>query len=206
MRKNNVKANICIICEGNEEFRYLERLKELGVWSEIYAVKLINAESIDKIAPTYQYVFSANSYDLVFVFCDTETEPYNQFNALIQKISDLYGTRNASKNLVLFANPCTIQIILSHFEKVRLTTNKKSVNGKLIKKLTGVSEYKATARQLDKLNKMISSENYVVMKTNLEDISSDPKVIPSTNFLRLLEHVESEDTKWIRKLQKTIGI
>ena len=51
MRKNNVKANICIICEGNEEFRYLERLKELGVWSEIYAVKLINAESIEKIAP-----------------------------------------------------------------------------------------------------------------------------------------------------------
>ena len=74
------------------------------------------------------------------------------------------------------------------------------------KKRAGVSEYKATARQLDKLNKMISSENYVVMKTNLEDISSDPKVIQSTNFLRLVEHVESEDTKWIRKLQKTIGI
>ena len=206
MRKNNVKANICIICEGNEEFRYLERLKELGVWSEIYAVKLINAESIDKIAPRYQYVLSANSYDLVFVFCDTETEPYKQFNAVIQKINDLYGTRNASKNLVLFANPCTMQIILSHFEKLRLTTNKKSVNGKLIENLTCVSEYRATARQLDKLNKMISSANYVVMKTNLEDISSDPKVIPSTNFLQLLEHLESEDTEWIRKLQKTIWI
>ena len=44
------------------------------------------------------------------------------------------------------------------------------------------------------------------MKTNLEGISSDPKVIPSTNFLRLLEHLESEDTEWMRKLQKTIGI
>lgn len=206
MRKSNMKVNICIICEGNEEFRYLKRLKELNVWNKNYSVKLINADSIDNIAPRYQYTLSTNSYDLIFVFCDTETEPYEQFNILIQKINDLYGTRKASNNLIFFANPCTMQIILSHFDKLRLATNKKSVNGKLIEKLTGISEYRATSKQLDKLNKMISPKNYAVMKTNLEDISNDPMVLPSSNFLLFLAHLESEDTKWIRKLQKTIGI
>ena len=28
------KHKICIICEGNEEYEYLNRLKSLGVWNE----------------------------------------------------------------------------------------------------------------------------------------------------------------------------
>lgn len=27
------KHKICIICEGNEEYEYLNRLKSLGVWN-----------------------------------------------------------------------------------------------------------------------------------------------------------------------------
>lgn len=30
------KYKICIICEGNEEYEYLKRLKELKVWNENY--------------------------------------------------------------------------------------------------------------------------------------------------------------------------
>lgn len=32
------KHRVCIICEGNEEYKYLDRLKELKVWSDIYDV------------------------------------------------------------------------------------------------------------------------------------------------------------------------
>ena len=35
------KHKICIICEGNEEYKYLERLKELHVWSDIYDISLV---------------------------------------------------------------------------------------------------------------------------------------------------------------------
>lgn len=30
------KYKICIICEGNEEYEYLKRLKDLKVWNEQY--------------------------------------------------------------------------------------------------------------------------------------------------------------------------
>ena len=32
---------ICIICEGNEEYEYLKRLKDLNVWNEQYEVSLV---------------------------------------------------------------------------------------------------------------------------------------------------------------------
>lgn len=34
---------ICITCEGNEEYEYLNRLKDLKVWNEQYNISLINA-------------------------------------------------------------------------------------------------------------------------------------------------------------------
>ena len=34
---------ICIICEGNEEYEYLNRLKNLKVWTEQYDISLVNA-------------------------------------------------------------------------------------------------------------------------------------------------------------------
>ena len=34
---------ICIICEGDEEVDYINRLIELKVWNEKYDVKLLNA-------------------------------------------------------------------------------------------------------------------------------------------------------------------
>ena len=38
------KNKICIICEGDEEYDYLSRLNELGVWNEQYDVSLDNAD------------------------------------------------------------------------------------------------------------------------------------------------------------------
>lgn len=34
---------ICIICEGNEEYKYLDRLKELKIWNKQYDISLENA-------------------------------------------------------------------------------------------------------------------------------------------------------------------
>ena len=34
---------ICIICEGNEEYEYLDRLIALKVWSGQYDISLVNA-------------------------------------------------------------------------------------------------------------------------------------------------------------------
>lgn len=37
------KHKICIICEGNEEYAYLDKIKSLNVWNDQYAIFLDNA-------------------------------------------------------------------------------------------------------------------------------------------------------------------
>ena len=48
------KHKICIICEGNEEYEYLKRLKDLNVWNEQYEVSLVNAGGNGNIPARYQ--------------------------------------------------------------------------------------------------------------------------------------------------------
>ena len=206
MRTIKAQHRLCVICEGSEEFQYLKRLKELGVWSDIYSIKLINVGSIDNIAPRYQYEFSQIGYDLIFVFCDTETAPYEQFKRMKEKIGNLYQKGKASDKLVIFANPCTMQIVLSHFEKVRLRTNSKSANGRLIERLTGIAEYRAKAGQLDAISKLLTKENYDEMKENLSDMSTELEIVPSTNFLQFVERLESNDAKWVNKAKRGYGV
>jgi hypothetical protein len=38
------KHKICVICEGNEEYQYLNKLKSLNVWDSQYEFILDNAE------------------------------------------------------------------------------------------------------------------------------------------------------------------
>ena len=48
------KQRICIICEGNEEYFYLDRLKELQVWNEQYHIELVNANGNGNIPARYK--------------------------------------------------------------------------------------------------------------------------------------------------------
>lgn len=59
---------ICIICEGDEEYDYLTRLKELQVWDKQYSVKIKNAGSIDNIGAMYQNEYSNDNYEVVLIF------------------------------------------------------------------------------------------------------------------------------------------
>ena len=80
---------ICIVCEGDEEYDYLSRLKELQVWSKQYSVKPKNAGSIDNIAAIYQDAYTNDNYEAVLIFCDTELAPYEQYNRLKGKLTEL---------------------------------------------------------------------------------------------------------------------
>ena len=63
---------ICIICEGNEEYEYLDRLIALKVWSGQYDISLVNAGGNGNIPARYQDRYQNGSYEIVLVFCDTE--------------------------------------------------------------------------------------------------------------------------------------
>jgi hypothetical protein len=187
---------ILIICEGYEEFDYISKLKNCNVWDSGYIFKLKNAKSIDNIFPIYQNEYQNDNYDLVLIYCDTEVQPFSQFERLLNNINRFHGNK-VGKDIVMFANPCTMQIILSHFDLVNLKTNSKSVNGKLIAKLIGVNDYIATEQQREDIMNKINSSNYLTMKSNISQIKNNYVVVPSTNILWFFNNFENKNSSWI---------
>lgn len=57
------KHKICIICEGNEEYEYLNRLKSLNVWNEKYEISLVNAGGNGNIPARYQNAAESGASD-----------------------------------------------------------------------------------------------------------------------------------------------
>jgi hypothetical protein len=109
------KQKICIICEGNEEYSYLERLNSLNVWDAQYEISLDNAGGNGNIPARYQDRYQNGAYELVLIFCDTEKKPYEQYEDIKRKINEFHGVDNAAKEVIIFGNPCTMQIIIKHW-------------------------------------------------------------------------------------------
>mgnify|MGYP004648446729 FL=1 len=183
-------SRVLIICEGYEEYDYLTAVYNLDVWSDKLEIIIKNARSLDNIAGQYQYEFANGNYDFLMTFCDTEVPPYKQFNLLLTKISSITGKNKVFKH-VCFSNPCTMQIILSHFKKVKLESNQKDANSPLIQKLTGVYAYRAHALQRAKIAALITKENYFSMKQNITSLETNYTVKPSTNAIFFFNKLES---------------
>ena len=196
-------CKILIICEGFEEYDYLTKLKECNVWSSAYNIKPRNAKSIDNLIAIYQNEYQNANYDLIVIFCDTEMMPYQQFCQLREALNDFHGNKAADK-LIIFANPCTMQIILSHFDKVKLTSNSKKRNASLIKELIGVDNYIAEENQRKAIMKHINAKNYFNMKNNLNGIAIAYDKVPSTNAVYWFELFEDSNTKWVQEINKKI--
>lgn len=196
------KDKICIICEGDEEFDYLNRLKDLGVWNEKYEVSLDNADGNGNIPARYQDRYQNGSYEMVLVFCDTEKKPYEQYEDIKRKINDFHGVDNAAEEVVIYGNPCTMQIILEHWTDVRLKSPAKKVNASLIKEFTGVDHYKGRADQREELMKHVTAENYQEMYCRIQAMENDDTVVGSSNFDRLLKYLSADNDSWIKKLMK----
>ncbi len=195
---------VLIICEGYEEYDYLQKLKTCAVWNKDISVELKNAKSIDNIYSIYSYHYSSGNYKLIVVFCDTEKHPYKQCLALKKKINKFHG-KKASEHVVFFSNPCTLQIVLSHFKEVQLTTNSKSENASIVKELTGVENYNATDQQRAAIMKKITAKNYTVMEQNISKLSDDYSVVPSSNASRLFRILDNGDKTRIKEINKKIG-
>lgn len=202
MRKTRGKK-ICVICEGFEEFEYIETLDKKSVFSPKYEFVLINAKSINTIFARYQQKYQSDSYSLVLVFCDTDKGPSNRYLELKRKINEFHDA-DVADDIVIFGNPCTMQIMLSHFEEVKLTSQSKSVNGEYIEKLVGISNYKATEEQRKEFFGKIKRENYEVMKENISRLPTNDEEISSTNFLKFVKCFESEDESWIEEINKKL--
>lgn len=194
------KCRVCIICEGDEEYDYLDRLNKIEVWNKAYKVTLDNAGGNGNIPARYQDRYQNGSYDIVLIFCDTEKKPYEQYEDIKQKINEFHGVVHTAEEVIVFGNPCTMQIIIEHWADVKLKTPAKKVNSEIIGKLTGVNNYKGRADQRSELMSQITAENYLTMSERVKKMKSDDTVIGSSNFDRLVDYLATDDTTWVEKI------
>lgn len=197
-------SRICVICEGDEEYEYLEKLISLDVWSKMYLFQLENAEGNGNIPARYQDKFQNGSCDLVLVFCDTDKKPYEQYEDIKRKINKFHGVENAADQIVIYGNPCTMQIIIEHWDDVVLGSHKKKKNAPIIFKLTGIEGYKGRADQRRELFSRITKENYQEMRARIKCLPSDDMVEGSTNFGKFMEHFSTDDDKWIQVINSAL--
>ena len=195
---------ICIICEGNEEYEYLDRLIALKVWSGQYDISLVNAGENGNIPARYQDRYQNGSYEIVPVFCDTEKKPHEQYVDIKRKINEFHGIDHAADEVIIFGNPCTMQIISKHWADENLKSPAKAVNAPFIQKYTGVKNYKGRMDQIKKVMEYITAENYADMCRRMKALKTDDSVLGSSNFGRFIKLFESDDSGWIDEINTKI--
>lgn len=201
--KDNKK--IYIICEGSEEYDYLNRLKLLHVWSDVYDITLRDAKGNGNLYPIYQDVYQKGNYDLVLIVCDTEKKPHEQFIDICCKVNSFHACELASQHVVMFTNPCTMQVILLHWDtSVRLQTPSKRRSASYIEKYTGIQDYSAKESQRTQLVSNIKKDSYRTMMNGAKQLGRDAALINSTNLHVFFTKLEQPDTNWIDEINKLI--
>ena len=198
------KHRVCIICEGNEEYKYIDRLKELKVWNEQYEVSLVNAEGNGNIPARYQDRYQNGAYEAVLIFCDTDKKPYEQYDDIKRKINEFHGIDGIANEIIIFGNPCTMQIILKHWTDEMLTSQAKQVNAPIIEELTKVKGYKGKENQIKEIMNCITPKNYSAMRERVKLLNQNDSIIGNSNFSKIIEWFESENCEWIDKINKML--
>lgn len=196
------KIKICIVCEGYEEYDYLDRLIKLNIFDKAYDINLVNAKGNGNVFARYQDIYQRNKYHIIFVFCDTEQKPYEQFMDIKDKIDELYDQKGISDKLVIFANPCTMQIILLHFGDITLKSSQKAKNAEDIERLTGIKGYNASEEKRKELFDKITKENYDEMRERIKSLSTNSNDVNSSNISKFFDYLEAYYEKWYESINK----
>jgi len=198
------KKQILILAEGFEEKPYLDKILFFPVISKEYVFKVINVKGCGNIPGRYQNEYQGGRFELILVFCDADREIHD-YDEIIKKVGKNFDHPEFANLLFIFANPVTLQIVLSHFGKVNLTSIGKSKNAEKVKELVGIDNYSAKQEQIDTMMSKVTFKNYQQMKINLSDVSTSIKDVPSTNILQFLEWFESDDTSWIDNINDKLS-
>lgn len=196
------KHKVCVICEGLEEHIYFQRLISLNVWSREYEFIPVNAKGESNLFARFQDAYNNDSYEVILIFCDTDKYPYREYSQVKKKINDFFDKRLAAQKLILWANPCSMQIILSHFGDVSLANQGKKTNADIIEKLTGVAGYDGHEKQITEICNHIFQRTYPEMKSRLVQEEYMDSYAGTSNIVRFLDLFENDDAKWIADIKK----
>ncbi|MCD8204833.1 MAG: hypothetical protein LUC16_03315 [Coprobacillus sp.] len=200
------RYSVLIICEGQEDKEYIDRLIDIGVFDSSLEIKTLDAKGSSKIFSCFKNVLLvAPYYDLVVIFCDTEMPPYEELKRQMNKVNSLYEGRDVSTSVFYYVNPVTMQLILLHKGEERLSSSHKSEYAGTIYRLFGVPSYRAHISQVREITSQINKENYLLMKERAKKIISTSYSEPnSTNALTLFNKLEKSDPKWIKEKSNLI--
>lgn len=134
----------------------------------------------------------------------TDKKPYEQYVDIKRKVNEVHGTEHAAEQVVIFGNPCTMQIIIEHWDEIMLESHKKKKNAPIIFNLTGVENYKGRSDQRHELFSKITKENYMDMQERIKRLPSDDTVKCSSNFGDFMDKFTSDDTGWIKEINDMI--
>lgn len=195
---NYSKRNILIIAEGLEEKIYLDKLLCFpNINKDAYCFNaVVNSKGSGNIKARYQYALQNGYYDVILIFCDVDRMS-DDFVRLLNEIGEFFENKEDAMKVFIFANPVTLQIVLSHFGDVNLIKSGKKTNASTVKALTGISNYDAKEDQIRKMINSIRYDSLGDFKKRLGKISTDIKDVPSTNFLWFLTKFEENDTSWV---------
>lgn len=199
------KHRVCVICEGMEELVYFKRLLELNVWSTVYEFIPINAQGESRIFARFQDAYNNDNYELVIVFCDTDKKPHKEYLNVKKRINDFFDKRNAARKLILWANPCSMQLILSHFGDIHLVNQGKKTNAGIIENMTGVKNYNGHETQIKEICGKIFRRSYPEMKERLTEQEYDEEKAGSSNAVLFFDRFEGDDIGWIDNIRKTLN-
>lgn len=138
------------------------------------------------------------------MFTHTNGKPYEQYVDIKRRIDEFHGVENAADKIMIFGNPCTMQIIIEHWGDVRLCSNNKKKNAPVIYDLTGIEGYKGRKEQRRKLFSQITTKNYQEMRERIKQIPWDDTVEGSTNFGRFLDYFSSDEDEWIKTINRIV--
>ncbi|MCD8308084.1 MAG: hypothetical protein LUD51_07670 [Clostridia bacterium] len=195
------RLDILIIGEGKEEEGYLKSLGKCRFWSTEFKVKIVSADGIDNIVNTYTDMFRNEQFDLIFIVCDTEKtpeKPYEQYLNVRKDLNNVNPRKRIGDHIVFFANPNTMQIILSHFKDVKLTESSKTANASKIEDCTGVKNY--SAKKCGEIFKQITPENSELMLSRIKILPRDYTAVPSSNMYDLFNPLHNGDKDKVRDL------
>ena len=132
------------------------------------------------------------------MFCDTEKKPHEQYVDIKGKINAFHGVDEAADEVVIFANPCTMQIIIKHWTDENIKSPAKKVNAPLIEKCTGVENYKGRTDQIKRVMECVTAENYADMCRRVNMLDLDDSVGGSSNFGKFIRLLNDSDSGWIK--------
>ena len=146
---------------------------------------------------------SINRKHKICVICEgAEDHAYREYGQIKAKIDAFHGgSTPASQHMIIYTNPCTMQIVLSHFGDVSLKNQGKKTNADIIEKFTGVKNYDAHAKQIKEICSKIFRRTYPDMRGRVQLLNHPDTVSGSTNFIVFLEHFEKEEDEWIEEIR-----